>query len=614
MSLKIEDLFRKIKLPKKYFDNSFVISEKYSIEAQEFLDCLENCDGSEFAKEQQNFIYAKLTQAKDIIIQNIKSIQAIYSSFENADLKTAQEEFDLLMHRIKNDIFISTIDDFIKVNINGNSITISLRITSGHRFFRVRAVDNESPQIQNNAYELFHVPLSKRAYVSNERFSLAGFPSLYLATMLPLAWQESGYPKNYYYSEYQYKYHHNSTYETRLIDEELQFISLYSPDEINIWGTSVKYNNFPLWAEVIIRYLKTYPLVLACSFVNQSGKESSFKQEYVIPQMLMQWVQRNSNDVQGISYFSCIDSSTLNSSWCAYNIAIPAIAPFDDNKFSIKLREEFFWTNPIYHTVAISDTKKNETDREILYKFTSKIRSLFRTYSFPQIIINYVDKMVNIANCLLNLLDNGKEVNIPFALSTLDILSETYCSLRQTTYEQLISDVLEDKSDIFFISGDNSSIIFMEFKKIYDSFIETKSGTGEIGNMISKYKNIIWNDMRPYPQIIILYHSPEKLSESQKLLESKHILYSMRKIVADDSSLNLLKELATSCGKKIDDFWGSSDVSDECAKQNMNRIISPIFIKQNDISIYSDSEKKFYGGVQIGYDYEELCDFIKFDK
>ena len=55
-------------------------------------------------------------------------------------------------------------------------------------------------------------------------------------------------------------------------------------------------------------------------------------------------------------------------------------------------------------------------------------------------------------------------------------------------------------------------------------------------------------------------------------------------------------------------------MSDECAKQNMNRIISPIFIKQNDISIYSDPEKKFYEGVQIGYDYEELCDFIKFDK
>ncbi len=51
----------------------------------------------------------------------------------------------------------------------------------------------------------FYIPLSKKAFVNNERFSLAGFPSLYLSSMLLLAWQECGYPKKYYYSEYQYE-------------------------------------------------------------------------------------------------------------------------------------------------------------------------------------------------------------------------------------------------------------------------------------------------------------------------------------------------------------------------------------------------------------------------
>lgn len=97
---------------------------------------------------------------------------------------------------------------------------------------------------------------------------------------------------------------------------------MYSPDEINAWGTSIKFSDFEIWLSAIVRYIKMYPLILACSFVNQSGKVP-YKQEYIIPQMLMQWVQRNSDFAQGISYFTCTDTTTQTSMWCAYNIVIP---------------------------------------------------------------------------------------------------------------------------------------------------------------------------------------------------------------------------------------------------------------------------------------------------
>lgn len=52
----------------------------------------------------------------------------------------------------------------------------------------------DSSYLYKTGANLFHIPLSKRACSNNERFSLVGFPSLYLSTMLPLAWQECGYP------------------------------------------------------------------------------------------------------------------------------------------------------------------------------------------------------------------------------------------------------------------------------------------------------------------------------------------------------------------------------------------------------------------------------------
>lgn len=141
----------------------------------------------------------------DEIQKNVNAIINIFAYHEEANPKAAQEEIDAMMERMKNDVFIVSIDDWLKLNTNGKSIYTQLRLTPGSRFYGVRAVNEENASIQSNPDELFYIPLSKKAFVNNERFSLAGFPSLYLSSMLLLAWQECGYPKKYYYSEYQYE-------------------------------------------------------------------------------------------------------------------------------------------------------------------------------------------------------------------------------------------------------------------------------------------------------------------------------------------------------------------------------------------------------------------------
>ena len=98
---------------------------------------------------------------------------------ENADPKAAQTAFDILMENMKDDLFIGTIDDWIKINLKDKFFYTGFRVTRGHKF-RLKV-------ISSNADEMFHIPISKRQNASTARFSLAGFPSLYLSTMLPLA-------------------------------------------------------------------------------------------------------------------------------------------------------------------------------------------------------------------------------------------------------------------------------------------------------------------------------------------------------------------------------------------------------------------------------------------
>ena len=465
MSLSIEELLLKIDLPKQYFDNDFTIYDKYKKESKKFIDFVNECDGHDFFKEDQTRILEMFSVIIDEIKKNVESILKIFESYENCNHKLAQEEFDALMIRLKDDLFISTIDDIVILENNGKRVETSFRSSAGHRYFRVRPVEYESSEIQKNADELFHIPLTKRAYANNERFSIAGFPSLYLATMLPLAWQECGYPEKYYYSEYQYKYSYDQITNNRSYEQEFRFLSLYSPNEIFEWGIAEKHNHFTVWLKVIERYLKMYPLVLACSFVNQSGKVI-YKQEYIIPQMLMQWVYRNNNFVHGISYFTCKDTYTQTINWCAYNIAIPIQPPYDEKKYSIKLRESFSWTKPQFFVTPIANHNINKNDQKDIYNFIGEIKNATRSFRFPKPLNNFLIEALNISCSLLSLLQNGNTTKIELALRMLESLSLNYDNLKKQKLEELIELSKKDRSFFNITQSTDDNNIYSVFKKL----------------------------------------------------------------------------------------------------------------------------------------------------
>ncbi|MDD4591190.1 MAG: hypothetical protein PHG06_12315 [Parabacteroides sp.] len=609
VALKIEDLMREIALPKRYFNNDFIISDKFKEETDTFVSLLHQCNGEEFDADKQANIRQMTIDISDILKLNIASILKIFKHYENADLKTTQEEFDILMSRIKDDVFISSIEDQVQINTEKQTFYPSFHTTPGNRFFRLRPVEHESYNIQQNADELFHIPLSKRANSNNERFSLAGFPSLYLSTMLPLAWQECGYPQKYYFSEYQYIKSYDPTFERRLYDKELRFLSLYSPDEINNWGISVKYSNFDLWLVVVTKYLKTYPLILACSFVNQSGKVP-YKQEYIIPQMLMQWILRNNSTVQGISYFTCIDTSMWPSQWCSYNIVIPAVKPYDDNTYSKTLRDKFCWTVPRFFTVPIADKKYNEHDREIVYSFVRDLRSASRTYQFPTGLQDSLNKMMNVSGCLMSLLDNGSALHMQLALHILNSLDSNCNQLKAFKLETFIAEVLEDKKDPFVIKNSNLDDTFNAFRNLYNRFISKGRTIGDVERLIDKYKSLCWNDLHRHSQIFLLYSNHSEIAEPLKWLQENHILHEIKKLDANDDTVKYLKNIAKETNVSIDDFWGMPVESDEWILENFSAIRTPIFVKQNDISMFSTDGTALYEFVQIGFDIDVLVEIL----
>ena len=101
-------------------------------------------------------------------------------------------------------------------------------------------------------------------------------------------------------------------------------------------------------------YLMWYPLVAACSYI-RVNKADPFAAEYIIPQLLMQWVrdqmrkshQRGENAVVGIRYFSC---ASVRASRMGVNYVFPAsgVWKWEKKPYCPVLAKTFRVSKPVY--------------------------------------------------------------------------------------------------------------------------------------------------------------------------------------------------------------------------------------------------------------------------
>lgn len=181
----------------------------------------------------------------------------------------------------------------------GNYFTIKMQCEF-MSFYRMRMSDDNLTK-----EELFHIPFEKREIVSTARFSIPGFPCLYLGTSLEVCWNEIGRSLNGKERVFACKYKNY---------KPLAFLNLTIPQGFRNGGFDN--NTFD-----ILRFLITYPFYSAC-LIKVEFPNSPFKPEYVIPQLLLQYVKQE-DFLDGIIYSSTKDKSKNNENF--HNVVIPTI-------------------------------------------------------------------------------------------------------------------------------------------------------------------------------------------------------------------------------------------------------------------------------------------------
>lgn len=213
-------------------------------------------------------------------------------------------------------------------------------------YYRIRAINDSNP-FSLERKELFHIPFYKNYLVGTERYSMPGHPCLYLASQAELCWYECGKPEKFAISRFDIPQSEDSNMKFIDFSEKLMPLmhSFFS------WFHNEK--DSEQVRKYLLKYICTYPLRAACSIVVEHPG-SKFIEEYIIPQLLLQWVQ-NDEDFDGIRYESCSSSDEVKSMG-GHNIVL-VTNNFDKDGFDTNLRTNVKVGEPMVfdiNTITIS--------------------------------------------------------------------------------------------------------------------------------------------------------------------------------------------------------------------------------------------------------------------
>ncbi|MCU4970423.1 hypothetical protein OCD64_26105 [Bacillus toyonensis] len=258
-------------------------------ENEDFIEYLKDCFNT-YISGLENICSATLEtvitkkdliHAKNLCEGIIYSLQEYYKGFPS---KASNGFYRVLKNNVSkpnhfNDI--KTLQNF------ENEFLYKMRVGTDHVF---------------TSKEMFHIPLELRGIVSTNRYSIPGLPCIYLGSSPLTCWEELNKPDL------------NMVQTSVFKSDDISYIDLSTPPVVFIEKIIKKFDDFGtimkerLFADrlnepnEVISYLIIWPLMAACS-VRVKNTTDTFKPEYIIPQLLLQFIRYN-GFFDGVSYFS----------------------------------------------------------------------------------------------------------------------------------------------------------------------------------------------------------------------------------------------------------------------------------------------------------------------
>lgn len=198
------------------------------------------------------------------------------------------------------------------------------KTSEGHSYYRMRVIDE--PRTELSCKDLFHVPLNMRSKIKTQRYSIPGYPCLYMGNSTYTCWEEMGRPAM-----------HNCWFSRLQNQKSIVLLDLRIP-------LKEKFLNEPFY------YVKLLPFIITCMMPVKDYK-AVFKPEYIFPQLLLEWVISRKN-YDGIYYTSTHkDKEFVYPIDKSYNLVIPVKNPLQATGFCPNLKDAFYISKPVNYEI-----------------------------------------------------------------------------------------------------------------------------------------------------------------------------------------------------------------------------------------------------------------------
>ena len=269
-----------------------------------------------------------ITKCQDVIQLIIEKIKKAFDEYYNGRPDVAYSIFEIVLVEL--------------------SILEALPERSFHReaFYRIRIGDNITTR-----KDIFHIPFSKRTLVGSQRYSIAGYPCLYLANSVYVAWEEFHRPSldTLNFAKLQFSDHVN-------------FINFSPHDFRDSLNDSSDLRSF-------FQKMLLYPVLLICS-VKVAKPDNPFKPEYIFSQFTLRWCKEKDN-YNGVMYGSTRVNSNSNGKF--YNFAIPVSDYQINTDFCPELTQKIKLTNPCNLKSIDNENDISNTDGDIIDIFSKEL-------------------------------------------------------------------------------------------------------------------------------------------------------------------------------------------------------------------------------------------------
>jgi hypothetical protein len=216
----------------------------------------------------------------------------------------------------------------------------SISTNVDHPFLRelYRIRKESEPGITFTKQDLFHIPFDLRHKVTRQRYSIPGLPCLYLGGSLYVCWEELRRPK--------FESIHVARYEVAAGESINVLDFLQRPPHIAEGIRRTSDANETPHLEKFCSLAVCWPRMATAAIKRKQG-DAPFIAEYIMPQLILQWITENNDpDLDGIAYSSVSSKTHVTYPIGIGNIVFPA-KEIDHSGHCSRLRRKFALTAPI---------------------------------------------------------------------------------------------------------------------------------------------------------------------------------------------------------------------------------------------------------------------------